>query len=94
MSFKKVKKLIDHLETHLSFLNSELNLAYLLSFNPFVPNAFSLPPKNIGNPYGFLIFSGSRERVHWEQNGLIDSASAVNIVNPEFFPLKYYLINI
>ena len=27
----------------------------------------SLPPENIKNPDGFLIFSGNRERVHWKQ---------------------------
>ena len=31
------------------------------SFNPFVPNAPFL------YPYGFLMFSEGRERVHWEQ---------------------------
>ena len=29
----------------------------------------SLPPKNIRKPYGFLMFPGGRERVHWEQMG-------------------------
>ena len=29
----------------------------------------SLPPENIKKPYGFLIFSGARERVHWEKLG-------------------------
>ena len=27
----------------------------------------SLPPQNIRKPYSFLMFSGGRERVHWEQ---------------------------
>ena len=27
------------------------------------------PPKNIRKLHGFLIFSGGRERVHWEQRG-------------------------
>ena len=26
-------------------------------------------PENIRKPYGFPIFSGGRERVHWEQTG-------------------------
>ena len=29
----------------------------------------SLPPKNIRKSNGFLMFSGGRERVHWEQMG-------------------------
>ena len=29
----------------------------------------SLPPENIRKPYGFLVFSGGRERVHWERMG-------------------------
>ena len=28
-----------------------------------------LPPENIRKPYGFLMFSGGREKVHWEQMG-------------------------
>ena len=32
-----------------------------------VPNLFySIPPEKIRKPYGFLKFSGGRERVHWE----------------------------
>ena len=27
----------------------------------------SLPPENIRKPQGFLMFSGDRERVHWER---------------------------
>ena len=27
----------------------------------------SLTPENIRNPYGFLMFSGDRKMVHWEQ---------------------------
>ena len=38
--------------------------------NPFVPNAsFLYPPENIRKPYGFLMFSGGRERVNWERMG-------------------------
>ena len=29
----------------------------------------SLPPENIGKTYGFLMFSGGREGVDWEQMG-------------------------
>ena len=28
-----------------------------------------LPPENIRRSYGFLMFSGSRKSVHWEQMG-------------------------
>ena len=30
---------------------------------------FSLPPENIRKPYGFLMLSGGRGRVHWQQMG-------------------------
>ena len=33
----------------------------------FPMHSFSNPPGNIRKSYGFLIFSGCRERVHWEQ---------------------------
>ena len=29
----------------------------------------SLPPESIRKPHGFLMFSGVRERVHWERMG-------------------------
>ena len=29
----------------------------------------SVPPENIRKPYGFLMFSGSREGLHWKQMG-------------------------
>ena len=42
----------------------------LLTLNPFIPNApFLYPLKTSEKPYDFLIFSGARERVHWEQMG-------------------------
>ena len=31
----------------------------------------SLLPENIREPYGFLMFSEGRERVHWEQMGQV-----------------------
>ena len=38
------------------------------SFNPFVPNApFLYPLKTSENLKVFLMFSGGRERVHWEK---------------------------
>ena len=44
---------------------------YSVKVNPFVLNApFLYPPENIRKPYGFLMFSGGRERLHWEQMGL------------------------
>ena len=37
---------------------------------PFVPNApFLYPLKTLESCQGFLMFSGSRERVRWEQMG-------------------------
>ena len=43
--------------------------------NPFVPNAsflYLLETSEMlpSQPYGFLMFSGGRKRVHWEQMGL------------------------
>ena len=29
----------------------------------------SLPPENIRKPYGFLMFLGGKERMHWERMG-------------------------
>ena len=34
-----------------------------------------LPPENIRKPYGFLMFSGVRERVHWERRSVQVSIS-------------------
>ena len=45
-------------------------LLKILNINPFVTNApFLYPPENIRKLYGFLMFSGGRERMHWEQMG-------------------------
>ena len=35
--------------------------------NPFVPNGLFLYPHPLKTPFGFLMFSEGRERVHWEQ---------------------------
>ena len=41
-----------------------------LTLNPFVPNAPLLYPlRTSEKPYGFLVFSGGRKKVHWEQMG-------------------------
>ena len=40
-----------------------------MGFNPFVPNAPFLYPLKTSKPYGFLMFAGRIERVHWEQMG-------------------------
>ena len=46
----------------------DLMVGLLISISQFVPNApFLYPPENIRKPYGFLMFSGGRESVHWEQ---------------------------
>ena len=51
--------------TDFSFKSDTARLCY-----PFVPNApFLYPPENIRKPYGFLMFSVGREKVHWEQMG-------------------------
>ena len=39
-------------------------------FNTLFPMHPFSSPKNIRKPYGFLIFSGGRESVHWKQMGL------------------------
>ena len=42
----------------------------LLHFNPFAPNApFFYPLKTSKNYYGFLMFSGGREKLHDKQMG-------------------------
>ena len=42
------------------------------SLNPFIPNATFLyynPPENIRISYGFLMFTGGREMLHWGKMG-------------------------
>ena len=52
-------------------LPCDLNINCEGVFNPFVFNqdTLPLPPENIRRPYGFLLFSGVRERVYWERMG-------------------------
>ena len=53
------------------FKTFQYNVFYK-NFNPFVPNApFLYPPHPPENrkPYGFRVFSGCIERMHWEQMG-------------------------
>ena len=38
-------------------------LTHLFPMHPFSS------PENIRKPYGFLMFSGGRERMHWEEMG-------------------------
>ena len=45
------------------------NQIWWTNVNLFVPNAPSPPLENMRQPYDFLLFSGGRERVHWEQMG-------------------------
>ena len=47
-------------------LLSSLNLAIELICSQC---NLSLPPENISKPYSFLMFSGGRESVRWEQMG-------------------------
>ena len=45
-------------------------LEHCFFFQPFVPIApFPYPLRKSGNPYVFLMFSASRQRVHWQQMG-------------------------
>ena len=44
---------------------SLISIEILIDFNPFVPNAHFLYPLN--PPYGFLMFSGARGSVHWNE---------------------------
>ena len=45
-----------------------VNLTLSCLTHSFPIHPFSTPPHN-PKPYGFLMFSGGRERVHWEQMG-------------------------
>ena len=47
--------------------------------NPFVSIAPFSPPENIRKPLGFIMFSGSRESVPWQQMGLFDSNTITSI---------------
>ena len=58
LSFKGVKIFCDWLKMNIK------NIYYRAIINLFVPNAPFLYPR-----YGFLMFSGDSERVHWEQMG-------------------------
>ena len=42
---------------------------YKFMLTHLFPMTLSLPTENIRKPDGFLMFSGGRERVHWEQMG-------------------------
>ena len=62
---KKINKLVNKdLKSHLHSLNADK-----ISLNPFVSNGIFLYPWKHQKPYPFLMFSGGRERVHWEQMG-------------------------
>ena len=48
----------------------EIQYSCNVTFNPFVPNPpFLYPLKTSENRKAILMFSGGRERVHWEQMG-------------------------
>ena len=53
---------------HLIYVEFQSGVHLVPLFNPFINAQYtpSLPPQNIRKPDGFLIFSGGRERVHWE----------------------------
>ena len=51
-------------------LSQEIFASFCNKFNPFVPNeSFFYHLKTSKKPYGFLMFSGGRESVHWQQMG-------------------------
>ena len=52
-----------YLLTRSSCVRATLNKLLTICFQC----TLSLPPENIRKPYVFLIFSGGRERLHWEQ---------------------------
>ena len=47
----------------------KIKIQVTFHLDPFVPNTPFLPSENIRKPNGFLMFSGGRERAHWEQMG-------------------------
>ena len=66
--------------------------------DPFVPNGpFLYPLKTSEKPYGFLMFSGGRERVYWERMGeyayvcvlyIIRARSKINTPGSFFLAVK------
>ena len=79
---------------HVNFPNISRHLFFWsksreLLFNPFVPNVpFLCPPVNIRKPLGFLMFSGSRERLHgnkWVNRWTFDCVLGLISSNLSFF---------
>ena len=64
-----------------------LILAYL-----FQMHSFSTPRK----PYSFLIFSRGKERVHWEQMGLVNLRKLINFYSTEttITPSSFLMISV
>ena len=51
----------------ITWWDQDFSLTHSFPMHPF---STSPPSENIRKPYGFLMFSGGRERVHWERMGL------------------------
>ena len=66
MDFKKKKKFTNKQPLHKKLVTSVLSL---ISQPVRSQCTLSLPSENIRKLKGFLMFSGDRERVHWEQMG-------------------------
>ena len=65
-SFNYVKAILKLIENPSKILEEFTKL--VCNFNSFVPNTPFLPLK-ISEKLSFLMFSGDRERVYWEQMG-------------------------
>ena len=52
-----------------SGVNDQYSHREIIHLTHLFPMHLSLPPEDIKKPYGFLIISGGRERLHWEQMG-------------------------
>ena len=66
----------------LIFLKGTTSINYLLTICS--ERILSLPPENIRKPYGFQMFSGARERVHWKRMGNDDVNSRKNHLSLPF----------
>ena len=67
------------------FSTSSIRLCRISEQHPILTHLFPIHP--FSTPYGFLRFSGGRERVHWEQEGtffrkkVIKFASTPPVIN-------------
>ena len=74
--------------------SSNSNSEYLYGFTPKIHLPIysqctpSLPPKNLREPQGFLMFLGGGERMYWEQMGLNSSPKSYVTVKKLFISEK------